>query len=431
MSEWIRFSTEVVRPSRRDVGGAVTAAPQDSQPTLHLCGIHHSTSPVAIRERYALAPDQVGAWMRRLREETGAQVLIVSTCNRMEIYAWGSGALGNELRAAMRRIGLAAGCAEAPELIERSGEEALRHLFRVVAGLDSMILGENQIKQQVREATEMSRAAGCLGSELNQAVEAAFRCGKRIRTETELNVGTLDVGKAAILKAEERLGGLTGRACMVIGAGKIGRTAARAIAERRPDRLWIVNRSLEHARAIAEELGGEAYGLEALGCLLPEAEFILGAAHTPELLFDAEDYEVAAPTGSRPERVCLVDVAVPRMLDPRLGELAGVELYGLEDMEEITAVNRRQREAAAEAAGAIVEEELRQWRRERAGGALGPAIEELKARLETIFAEEEAALAEALGEAPADRLTPALRKLRGRTLHAAIESLKRAAGGDC
>src|SRR5690606_22648790 len=123
------------------------------------------------------------------------------------------------------------------------------------AGLDSMILGENQIKQQLRHAWQIARDHETDGPDLCRVVEAAFRVGKRIRTETDLNVGTLDVGKAAVMKGEQVLGGLAGRRCMVIGAGKIGRTAARAIAEREPEVLYILNRSPENAEALAVMLG--------------------------------------------------------------------------------------------------------------------------------------------------------------------------------
>ncbi len=399
--------------------------------TFHVCGLNHTRAEVEVRERYALDADATRALLVRIREEgIGEQALVISTCNRTELYLW-SGAD----RAAERlyELFIAIGADAAPEagpppIYQYQRLEAVRHLFAVAAGLDSMILGENQIKQQLREAHTLSREAGCNGPDLHALVESAFRAGKRIRTETALNEGTLCVGKAAVLQGEERLGGLAGRTCLIIGAGKIGRMASRAISERRPGRLWIVNRTLERAEALAAELGGEAYSFENLPCLLPEADLILGAAHAPELVLRRDFYANIARDGERPRRVVMVDVAVPRILDPALESLDGVELYDIGQMEEIVETNRRQRVGAARHAWQIIEEEVEKYCASRAGATLAPLIRHLQTHFDEIFGQEQAQVEALLDEKEVARLHAAHHRIKQRLLHEVITQLKPLAG---
>ena len=336
------------------------------RPVLYICGLNHVRAPIALREHFALAPERTAELIRGLRGAGLAeQILILSTCNRTEIYAFSpQPGFSRGLREAFLNLGgLAADTAEADTLplYEYEGLEAVRHLFAVGAGLDSQILGENQIKQQLTQAFEICRAAGGASGEMNRLVEAALRAGKLIRTETELNEGTLNVAIAAVLKGEQTLGALRGKVCMIIGAGKVGRIAARAISERHPARLWIVNRTVERAAEIAGEIGAEAHDLDSLNCLLPEAEFILGAAYAPEMIMDRAFYERHCPPGCHPERVCIVDAAIPRIIDPALADVEGVALFDIEDMEEITEENRRRRAVAARQAWTIVEEEVEKF----------------------------------------------------------------------
>ncbi len=386
------------------------------RPTLHMCGINYNSAPLAIRERFALCPSRCAEELRRLREAGLAeQILILSTCNRTELYAFSThGCFESELAAALR--GLADPPIDATLIYRHRGVEAARHLFAVGAGLDSMILGENQVKGQLRAAYERSREHDAAGPDLARLVEAAFRAGKRIRSETELNSGTLDVGKAAVLQGETVLEGLAGRVCILLGAGKIGTVAARAIAERRPGRLLIVNRTLERAQPLANELGGEAFGIEALPKLLPEADFVLGAAYAPGLLLDRAVWE-RAYGGPRPprRRLCMVDAAVPRSIDPALALIDGIELFDIEHMEEIVARNRERRQCAAQAAWRIIESELSCYREALVSAELGPTITRLSRRFDELFEQEIPGC---------DEESQTRRRLKQRLLHAVICEIK-------
>ncbi len=398
--------------------------------TAHVCGINHARAELALRERFALSREGCRELLGRIRREgIASQALVISTCNRTEIYAWGGEALPCRLRELF--FGLASlehPEAGPPALYQYQGLEAARHLFAVAAGLDSMILGENQIKQQLREAHALAREAGCSGADLYALVDAAFRAGKRIRSETALNEGTLCVGMAAVLRAESWLGGLGGRSCLIIGAGKISRMAARAIAERRPGRLMIVNRTLEHAAELAAELGGEPHGLDDLPRLLPEAELVLGAAHAPELIVAREAYESCSRAGARPARVCMVDVAVPRILDPALGTLEGVGLFDIGELEEVVGENQRRRAGAARVAWQLVEEEVEKWHGARALAQLGPIVTRLRERFDALFDEEDEdqGRVEEGGVETAERRRRRQSRLRlkQRLLHEAILSLR-------
>ncbi len=383
-----------------------------------LCALslNHRRATVALRERFALSRDDCAALVRRLLGGAVArEALVLSTCNRTEIYACGDrGALADSLRRVFEELAGPEGHLPLPlELHE--GEAAARHLFAVAAGLDSQILGENQIKQQVRDAVDVSRRAGGLGRELNRLVEAVFRASKRIRTETGLNAGTLSIGRAAILKAEAVLGTLAGKVCVVIGAGKIAGLAARALAERRPARLCIVNRTPDNAAALARETRAEAHGLDALAPLLAEADFVLGAAWAPEFILRADAWPAAPPARPR----CLVDAAVPRVLDPDLARRPGVTLLDLDHLDDLIAENRARRAGAARDAQAVIEQELARWRVARAHARLAPAFNDLRARFERAW-QAECAVA---GDDPRRRLRDR-RRLLLRELHRAIERLK-------
>ncbi len=390
-----------------------------------VCGINHERAELALRERFALAESACRATLRRLREEGLAEeALVLSTCNRTEIYAIGErdAAFNARLRAFFLSLAPAGWSPpHPPPLYDYDALEAARHVFAVAAGLNSMILGENEIKHQLRQALEVSRQEAMGGPHLQRLVAAAFRCAKRIRAETGLNVGTLDFGRAAARRAEEALGTLAGKCCLVIGAGEVGRSAAQALAQRGPRRLVILNRSRPRAEEVAEGLAAEIGSIGDMIALLPDADLIVGAAFAPNFLVTKEMFARARGRTDRP--ICLVDAAVPRILDQAIRTLSGVALFDLGDLESIIAENRARRTLAAQRAWEIVEEEVEKfgarWERAR----LSPAIARLKRRFEAVFAAEAESAAPA-AEADRRKLRRALNRLRQRLLHEAIEELR-------
>ncbi len=216
-------------------------------PRLYVCGISHERAELAIRERFAIGRPQVERILGRLGEEDLAtEAFVLSTCNRTEVYAYGPEYESFATQLEKFFLTLATPELDAHHtapLYNYNGVEAVRHFFAVNSGLNSMILGENEIKAQIRDAFELSQTAGMAGQNLHRLVDRANRCAKRVKTETGLNSGTLSFGRASVMRAEEVLRTLAGKFCVVIGAGKIGRAAAVEIASHTPGKLTIVNRS--------------------------------------------------------------------------------------------------------------------------------------------------------------------------------------------
>lgn len=432
----MKSSTFAEKAIKTDANSRLKSNPAHSQrpATMHVCGLNHTRAPLEVRERFALCTDQCRALLTQLRDDRIAdQALVVSTCNRTELYVWGhSRGLDAKLREAFLAIGdLIEGADSPPPLYQLQGMEAIRHLFAVTSGLDSMILGENQIKQQLKLAYAMSQEEECAGIELHRTMKAAFEAGKRIRSETALNEGTLCVGKAAVLHAEKLLDGIKGRSVLIIGAGKIARTAAAALSERRPGRLWIVNRTEANARDIVEKLGGETYGLEALPCLLPEADFVLGAAWAPDLLLSREQFEAARRQAGCEHPMVMIDVAVPRILDTAIGELPGIHLSNIGEMQEVVDDNRQRRSREVTRAWAIIEEEVEKYSARIVSQMLGRRIRKLDQAIDAILEEEmtttcaaEDAEEKKTAAQDAQHLALKRRRIRQRLMHEVIQDMK-------
>jgi glutamyl-tRNA reductase len=396
--------------------------------TTYVCGINHERAELSIRERFALGPERCVETLRRLRESGLAEeALVLSTCNRTEIYIIAPlhELLGRRLREFFLSLAGRDAHHHSVPLYNYDGLEATRHYFAVNAGLNSMILGENEIKSQARSAFEMSRREGMAGPNLHRLVKWANRCSKRIRTETDLNSGTLSFGKASVLRAEEVLGSLDSKVCVVIGAGKVGRVAAEAIHERRPAQLVIVNRTLDRAAEIARGLAADVAQIGEIPALMQEADLVIGAAFAPNFLVTRGMFEAARGPATDDRRVCLVDAAVPRILDQAIGELPGVTLLDVGDLESIIAINRDRRIAAAQHAWEIVEEEMEKFHGRMKATHLGPVITRLRDRFDDIFSETMGPLEAGHPEDARSRYQELQHRLKQRLLHEAIGEIKR------
>jgi len=398
------------------------------QPTLHVCGLSHDRAALGVREHFALSPERCAQTIERI-QSTGlsGEALVLSTCNRTELYSFST--LGEPFSDALESffLGLSTQPIDPhhiPPLYSYEGLEAVRHFFAVSAGLDSMILGENEIKFQIRQAFEMSKQMGMAGANLHRLIEATHRCSKRIKTETDLNCGTLSVGRAAILQAEQVLGSLEGKVCVVIGAGKVGRVAAQAISERKPAKLLIVNRTPEKAREVAEGLNAEIVPIPQMAPAIQQADLILGAAFAPNFLDTRAMFESVRGTASSGRKVCLIDTAVPRILDHAIGEVPGVTLLDIGHMEGIIAENRARRTAAAQNGWELVEEEVDKFRTKMENFSLGPIVERLKSQFEAAFSEAQFAMESSLPESCREKVRLSHHRLKQRLLHAAIHELK-------
>lgn len=396
--------------------------------TVYVCGINHERAELSLRERFALGPERCVQTLAELRELGLAnEALVLSTCNRTEIYVIAplQELLGQRLRDFFLHLAGPDHKHHSVPLYNYDGLEATRHFFAVNAGLNSMILGENEIKAQARAAFQMSVDHGMAGPNLHRLIKWANRCSKRIRSETELNTGTLSFGKVSVLRAEEVLGSLSNKVCVVIGAGKVGRVAAEALSERKPAQLVIVNRTLERASDVARGLAADVAQIGDIPALMQEADLVIGAAFAPNFLVTRPMFEAARGFASEDRRVCLIDAAVPRILDKAIGELPGVTLLDVGDLEDIIASNRDRRMAASQRAWEIVEEEMEKFYGRLRETNLGPIIARLRDRFDDIFAEAMGPLEANHPEAMRERYEHVQRKLKQKLLHEAIGEIKR------
>ncbi|MBX5464530.1 MAG: glutamyl-tRNA reductase [Clostridia bacterium] len=352
--------------------------------SIVVVGLNHKTARLAVRERASWPEEEIPAALRGLAALPGVhEAAILATCNRVEIYA----AVENPAREAGRiRAWWGDGRGLGPHL-EESGyvyvdAEAAGHLFAVAAGLDSLVLGETQILGQVRHAYRLAQLAGTMGKNLYELFDRALATAKRVHTETALSRTPASVPHAAAELVRGIFPDLAERALLVVGAGRTAALAARQLAAARPGRLIIANRTPARAAALAAELGAEAAGLEALEALLAQADVVLTATSAPRLLVTRE--MVARALVGRQRPLFLVDIAVPRNVDPQAGSLEGAYLYVVDDLQVLVARELEARARETARARALVAEEVEAFREWQASQNVVPLVRRLVDRAEGV-----------------------------------------------
>ncbi|HEU5363332.1 MAG TPA: glutamyl-tRNA reductase [Gaiellaceae bacterium] len=337
--------------------------------TLSLVGLSHHVAPVELRERVTL---DLAAAAKTARELGDAVCL--STCNRTELYLWDV----DEEHAATTLEQLAGEPLEG--VLYRLHEDAAAlHLFRVAAGLDSLVPGEGEILGQVRDAYE----AVTPGPVLDRVFRQALGVGKRVRTETAIGESPASVSSAAAALAAQVFGDLHGRRVLLVGAGRIGELAASNLVSRGAEIAFVANRTVEAAHTLAQRFGGTALQLDEIPSRLAEVDVVVSSTASPEPVLRAADVPAR-----RHATLFFIDIAVPRDLDPAIGELGGCFLYDIDDLEAVVAETLAGRRAEAERAEQLVAEEADRFRSWRASLDVVPAIASLRARAEEIRAAE-------------------------------------------
>lgn len=397
---------------------------------LFVTGINHDTAPVAVRERLVLSERETEALLPRLVGEAGLEeALLLETCNRSELYGVGEEAA---LRAALgilcARSGISGEQLE-PYLYRHEEDAAVRHVFRVASGLDSLVLGEPQILGQVKQAWQLARSAGSLGPILDRLLQHAFAVAKRVRSDTAIGRHPVSIAFAAVRLAERLFTDLAEATVLLIGAGEMVELAARHLTERHIPRLIVANRTLAHAQEIAARHGGYAITLEELPAHLAEADVVIASTAAPQPIVDRRMIEDALARRHR-RPMFLVDIAVPRDIDPAVGELPDVYLYTIDDLRLAIADNLATRREAAAQAELIVDLQVGHflaWRRARDGSRL------LRRLRERVFRQREELFDRALamlenGKDPREVLHWFAHSLTNRFLHAPSAKLREAAG---
>ncbi|HEX9307908.1 MAG TPA: glutamyl-tRNA reductase [Anaeromyxobacter sp.] len=345
---------------------------------VFLVGLSHKSAPIDVRERVALSGDALKGALGELRAVDGVrEALVISTCNRVEVYVQA------DADEAARRFFTSRSPEAADHLYVKGGVEAIRHLFRVSASLDSMVVGEQQILGQVKEAYGLASAAAVAGSFFSRLCNRAFATAKRVRTETDIGRGTTSMSQVAVELVEKIFGDLKGRSILLAGAGKMGALSAKALAVLGADRILVTNRSPERGLALAEQVAGNFRSWDELQHLLAEADVVIVSTGAPTFVLTREMMDKAMKA-RRHRSICLIDLAVPRNVDPACADLADVFAYDVDDLEKVVESTHTARRGEALRAEAIVEAEVLAFARERETRAALPVLAQLRRHAEAI-----------------------------------------------
>lgn len=394
--------------------------------TVFTFGINHRTAPLALREKAAIAPEaMVEALQALVARADISEAAILSTCNRTEIY----GAEGDidRVMAWFADYAGVSSAALAAAYYHFEQEESVRHMMKVACGLDSMILGEPQILGQLKSAYAVAREAGTVATRLNQMFQQSFSIAKQVRTHTAIGQNPVSVAYAAVSLSQQIFANMRDISALLIGAGETIELVARHLKEKGVGRIIIANRTLNHAKELAENFAAEAILLSDISDYLHHADMVISstASQLPVLGKGA----VESALKKRKHRpMFMVDIAVPRDIEPQVGDLDDVYLYTVDDLKEVIRENLRNREDAATQASEIIEQGVRSWLQQyRALGAVD-AIRAYRSAAETLRGEELDRALRALqkGDDPEQVIKQLARGLTNKLLHMPTQHLKAA-----
>ena len=409
---------------------------------MHLLtlGLNHQTAPLALRERVAFVPEEIGGTISRMRERLSdtsrgrlTEAAIVSTCNRTELYCaveqpQAAGAALSDFIAEEKRLDT--------DEFRRSAyllpqADAVRHAFRVASGLDSMVLGEPQILGQMKQAERLSREAGGLGLLLNHLFQRTFAVAKEVRSSTEIGAHSVSMAAAAVRVAERIFGELSASEVLLVGAGEMIELTATHIAARRPKSITVANRTIERAASLAHRFQGESMRLAELPESLARFDIVVSCTASTLPIIGLGMVERAVKH-RRHRPMFIVDLAVPRDVEQEVARLEDVYVYTVDDLGQIVATGTESRQAAVAQAEAIIETRVRDfdaWIRTRAAV---PVIQGLRSRAETLTAHEldRARKLLARGESPEAVIEQLAQALTNKFLHAPVSALHQSAGQD-
>jgi glutamyl-tRNA reductase len=395
--------------------------------SLVVLGLNHRTAPIEVRERIVFDAARLPEALASLRALPGLQeALIVSTCNRTEIYAAGSAGTG--LIADWLAVSSGGGCTLDDCLYRIEEADAVRHVFSVASGLDSLILGEPQILGQLKDAYRAAQQAGAAGPLLNRLLQTTFSVAKQVRSETAIGASAVSVASAGIQLARRIFSDFERHTALLVGAGDMIELAARHLHSQKIGRMIIANRSLNRAQRIAEGLQASAILLDAIDVHLSQADLVICSTARPGHVISLESVQ-AALEARRHRPMFMLDLAVPRDIDPRVGGLEDVYLYTIDDLRQVVDENVKARQEEATAARHIIDEAVRQFMAGLKVLEAVPTIRELRGQAEAARAQtlEQARRMLAAGHEPEEVLEYLANTLTNRLLHAPSAALRDAA----
>jgi glutamyl-tRNA reductase len=330
---------------------------------LLITGISHHTATLEIREKIAITRLDYAARVKELHElDCVEEVVVVSTCNRTEIYSIGPKQSREQVRQWLQTKGGLTEAEMEKHCYVREREQAVRHLFRVAGGLESLVLGESQIVGQLKDSWQMANDAGGVGKVLDRLFQHAFATGKRIRSTTHIGDHPVSVAYTTVMLAKQIFGDLTSKTVILVGAGEMVELCGRHLHDKGLSSLIIANRSIEHATELAEKFGGLGVSLTDLPGVLHKADILISSTASLEPVIHAEAVKKALRQ-RRNQPMFLVDIAVPRDIHPDVGKLGDVFLYTIDDLQKVVDKNLTKRSEAAEAASGDIDESVDEFMR--------------------------------------------------------------------
>jgi glutamyl-tRNA reductase len=393
---------------------------------FNILGINHKTAPVALREKVAFSEDRLVAALNTLRQENGVtEVVILSTCNRTEVY-WSGSASGAELSQWLEKhhgndLDLA------PSLYNHQESRAVEHAFSVASGLDSMVLGEAQILGQLKDAYRVAQETGSTGPVLNKLFQAAFSAAKRVRSETRIGANAVSLASATVSLARRVYSDLSAHSALLIGAGEMNALTARHFMSAGVKRMVIANRTLERAQTLAAQINAHAVGLSDLDKELAQADIVISCTGSPTPLLSKHAVETAIRARRR-RPIFMVDMAVPRDIEAEVADLEDVYLFSIDDLQQLVDENMQQREVAAGGARLVIAEEVNRFLTESRAQDAGPAIRALRQQAEGIRQQtvEQARRMVASGKSTDEVIEYLANTLTNRLLHTPTQALRQA-----
>jgi glutamyl-tRNA reductase len=409
--------------------------------SLILLGINHKTAPIELRERIAIPREALAGTALSLMSQAGvSEAMILSTCNRVEILAAShqSDADGVDIQGFLHRHFELEAAVLRPHLYEYRDRDAVRHLFRVAASLDSMVVGEPQILGQVKEAYTVAREAGTLASQLEPLLQSAFAAAKRVRTETEIGTSTVSIASVAVDLAQKIFGSLAGKTVFLVGAGKMSEQAARHLIRHGAGRILVANRTRERADAMAEKFAGvvapQVIPWEEMHAAASSADIVItstgaAASNGGQPIFRKEAGQ-AFLHKRKNKPMFFIDIAVPRDVDPEMNRLEGIFVYDIDDLQSVAASHMAERSREAEDAETLIAAEVERYHLKLRTVDAAPAIVGLQQRAEELRQAELRRVQSRLGALTAEQAAAVEAMSRGlmnKMLHAPMQALKQAA----
>lgn len=393
-----------------------------------LVGVSHKSAPIEVRERIARDDERASELAASLlRTGLASEAFVVSTCNRVEVVvATAQASAAQQLEAACRTALCDGDTALETYTYAHRDQAALRHLTRVAASLDSMVVGEPQILGQLKQGFESARTRGTVGGELHQIFSRVVRGARRIRTETGIGTGQVSVPAIAIQLANQVFGDLSGHVALLVGSGEMGQAVARLLREAGA-KLLVAGRSLERVTEVTKALGGTPHLLSELPVLLKTADVVVSSTSAPGFVLSRELVDQAR-RGRRGRHLLAIDLAVPRDVEPSAGDLDGIFLYNIDDLSSVATQAHRSRRVEAERAETLVEEVVSGWERAQTTRQATPTIKALRAQIgSALQLELDRSLRgrlRDLGEAERTALVAMLEAAQNRLLHHATARLR-------